>query len=320
MRVLITGANGFVGRRLCSRLTATGVEPVAVVRRRGASIPDVTEIELGSIDGATDWRAALTGVDAVVHLAAATHGTDLTDESAQAYYDATNVTATERLATAVADSAVGHFVFMSSIKVNGERSVVLGGEHHAFTPSDLAQPEDNYGRSKLRAEQLFGRFADAGAFELTVLRPPLVYGPGQKGNMLRLMRWIVAGRMLPLASVSNRRSLIFVDNLADAVVCAIDRQGGRNRVYTLADADLSTPDLIRGMATALQVEARLVPCPPSLLRFCGCLTGRRAELDRLLGSLLVDSNLAHQALGWLPRVPFEQGMGETANWFRAGAA
>ena len=320
MRVLITGANGFIGQRLCARLMSAGMEPVAAVRRRGSLIPGVTEVEMGFLDGETDWRTALTGIDIVVHLAAATHGQDLIDESAKARYDAVNVTATERLAAAVADSTVGHFVFMSSIKVNGERSCVLNGAHRAFAPSDVPEPQDNYGKSKLRAEHVLGRFADAGAFELTVLRPPLVYGPGQKGNVLRLMRWIAAGRMLPFAKLSNSRSFVFVDNLADAVVCAIDRQGGKNRVYTLADVDLSTPDLIRAMAIALEVKPRLVSCPVSLLQLCGRLAGKRAELDRLLGSLVVDSTLAQEALGWFPRVPVEQALRETADWLRTVAA
>jgi nucleoside-diphosphate-sugar epimerase len=305
--VLVTGASGFVGTALCAALEAAG----RPFRRAVRSAAPASAVAVGDIGPATDWRAALEGVRCVVHLAARTHV--LADAAADplAEYRRANVDATLRLARQAAAAGVRRLVFMSSIKVNGESS------RRPYTEADPPRPEDAYGISKWETEQALAALAAASGLEVVVLRPPLVYGPGVKGNFLRLMRLVARGTPLPLASIDNRRSLIHVGNLADAVVAAIDAPGAAGRTYLAADGeDVSTPGLIRAIAEALGTRARLLPCPGTLLGLGAALAGRRAEAERLTGSLQVDATRLRRELGWHPRVTLAEGLAETARWFR----
>ena len=317
-RVLVTGASGFVGRAVVAALRARGISVVAAGRSAPTVSADAT-VTVGDYASRTDWRAALTGVDAVVHLAARTHTADLRDAGAARAFIETNVGGTVQLATQAMAAGVRRFVFMSSIKVNGEARLGPPAGVPRYAGNATPAPRDHYGRSKWQAEQRLLALADSGALALTILRPPLIYGPHQRGNLRWLLDWIARGRPLPFASVVNARSLIYVHNLADAVVAALAGEPPCSRIFTLADVDIATPDLVRALADALGVRARVWPCPPSLLVAAAQLV-RRADLaERLLGSLLVDSTAAHRELGWQPRVDFTAAVAATAAWYRSDA-
>ena len=309
--ILVTGASGFIGRALCESLTAGGRVPRRAVRAPLAGIPDT--IAVGDIGPDTDWRAALEGVRCVVHLVARTHVLRETAADPLSEYRRINVLGTERLAREAVASGVRRIVFLSSVKVNGERTTT-----RPYAEDDAPRPEDAYGVSKLEAEQALARLAAGTGLEIVVLRPPLVYGPGVKGNFLRLMDIVTRGAPLPLGSVVNHRSLVYVGNLVDAITKAIDAPQAAGRMYLVSDGeDVSTPDLIRGIARALEVKPRLFPCPPLLLKIAGMLSGRGAEVARLIGSLQVDSSRMRRELGWIPRFRLEQGLANTARWYRA---
>jgi nucleoside-diphosphate-sugar epimerase len=309
--LLVTGASGFIGRALCESLAASGRAPRRAVRQPSAGTPDSSAI--GDIGPDTDWKSALEGVRCVVHLIARTHVLRETAADPLSEYRRINVMGTERLAREAAASGVRRLVFLSSVKVNGEHTST-----RPYTEDDMPQPEDAYGISKLEAEQALARIAGETRLEIVVLRPPLVYGPGVKGNFLRLMDIVTRGVPLPLGSAINHRSLVYVGNLVDAVIKAIDAPQAAGRVYLVSDGeDVSTPELIREIAKALGVDTRLFPCPTPLLRIAGMLSGRGAETARLIGSLQVDSSRIRRELGWHPRFRLEQGLAETARWYRA---
>ena len=308
--IAVTGATGFIGQALCDALAAAGRPLRRIVRAREPALPDA--VAVGDIGSTTDWRAALEGARCVVHLAARTHVMRESAADPLAEYRRANVESTVRLAREAAAAGVRRLVFMSSIKVNGEST------RRPYTEADPPRPEDAYGVSKWETEQALARIAGATGLEVVVLRPPLVYGPGVKGNFLRLMRIVAREERLPLASVANRRSLIYVGNLADAVVTAIDAPGAAGRTFLAADPeDVSTPDLVRAIAHALGARARLLPCPVALLHLGAMLAGRGGDVERLTGSLQVDASLLRRELGWRPRLTLAQGLEETARWFRA---
>jgi nucleoside-diphosphate-sugar epimerase len=289
-RVLVTGASGFLGRALCPALRRAGRTVVAAGRR-----------ETGDIGPATDWRPLLDGAEAVIHLAARVHV--MRDDGAGAEaFDRINHQATARLAAQAAEAGIRRFVFMSSVKVHGD------GSDHPLSGSAAPSPADDYGRSKLAAETALARHA--GAMEIVVLRPPLVYGPGVKGNFLTLLQAVDRGWPLPLAAVGNRRSLIYLGNLVDATVAALAAPPG---VYLPSDGeDVSTPTLIRRIAAALGKPARLFPMPAALLRALAAAAGKPGAYERLAGSLTVDGTLS----GWQPPFSMAEGLADTAAWYR----
>jgi nucleoside-diphosphate-sugar epimerase len=308
--IAVTGATGFIGQALCDTLAAAGRPLRRVVRTRAAAMPDA--VAIGDIGPATDWRGALEGARCVVHLAARTHVMRESAADPLAEYRRANVESTLRLAREAAAAGVRRLVFMSSIKVNGEST------RRPYTEADPPRPEDAYGVSKWETEQALAGVAAATGLEVVVLRPPLVYGPGVKGNFLRLLRIVAREERLPLASVANRRSLVYVGNLADAVVAAIDAPGAAGRTFLAADPeDVSTPDLVRAIAQALGTRPRLLPCPVALLHLGAMLAGRRGDVERLTGSLQVDASALKRELGWRPRATLAQGLEDTARWFRA---
>jgi len=276
-----------------------------------AGVTDSTVV--GDIGPETDWKAALQGMHCVVHLAARTHVLREKAADPLSEYRRINVQGTERLAREAAASGVRRIVFLSSVKVNGERTLT-----RPYTEDDLPNPEDGYGVSKLEAERALTRIAADTGIELAVLRPPLVYGPGVKGNFLRLMDIVMRRVPLPLGSIANHRSLIYVGNLVDAIIGAIDAPQAAGRTFLVSDGDdVSTPDLVREMARALEVSPRLLPCPPLLLKAGAALSGRGADIERLTGSLRVDGSRIRRELGWNPRFSLAQGLAETARWYRA---
>jgi len=315
MTVLVTGASGFVGRPLCRRLAADGVETVAALRPGTAAPAGVATRPGPSLGPEADWRPALAGVGALVHLAARVHVMHDTAHDPLAEFRAANVAGTLRLAEQAAAAGGRHFVFLSSVKANGEETPAGA----PFGPGPGA-PVDSYGISKWEAEQGLAALAARTGMAVTILRPPLVYGPGVKGNFRSLLRLVDRRVPLPLGAVDNRRALIGVGNLTDAIARALARPpaAGVCRTYTLCDPEtVSTPELIRRLGTALGRPARLLPVPVGLLRLGGRLARRPAMVQRLTASLAVDDRRIRAELGWVPPEGLDHGLEAVATWWRA---
>jgi len=307
-RALVTGATGFVGTALCDALRQQNWD-VRRALRTGNSLATIDDAVVGDIGPATDWRAALRDVDVVIHLAARTHVMRDTAADPLAAYRRLNVEGTQSLAHAAQAADVRRFIYLSSIKVNGEATTL-----RPYIENDAPQPEDAYGVSKWEAELALG--AAATGMETVVLRPPLLYGPGVKGNFLRLMLAIQRGIPLPLGSIHNHRSLLSLGNLVDAIMVCLDHPAAAGQTYLLADDENpSTPESVRAIAAALHKRARLVAFPPQLLRIAGAVTGKSAAVSRLLGSLQIDSSRIRGELGWQPRQALAEGLSQTAEWY-----
>ncbi|HUO44194.1 MAG TPA: NAD-dependent epimerase/dehydratase family protein [Burkholderiales bacterium] len=314
--ILVTGAGGFVGTALCGQLRRQGKAVRAAIRapmQKRVPPDGIETVAVGDLAAATGWGAALDGIDCVIHLAARTHVMRDTAADPLAEYRHINVDAAAALARAAAAARVRRFVFLSSIKVNGERTV-----KQPFTEDDAPHPEDAYAVSKWEAEQALWKIAAASGIEVVVLRAPLVYGPGVKGNFLTLLRAVARGTPLPFASIHNKRSLLHVGNLAAAIARCIDDPAAAGKTFLVADDEgISTPELVRAIATALDVPARLLPFPPALLRAAAALLGRGGAMARLTGSLQVDSGRIRRELGWRPECTLAQGLAQTARWYHA---
>jgi nucleoside-diphosphate-sugar epimerase len=311
-QVLVTGANGFIGSALCHALVGAGHVPRAAVRRivPGGKSPE-SAVGVGEIDGNTDWSKALRGIEYIVHLASPSAPPRGSPADSLAGYRRVNVAGSRRLAEQAAAAGARRLVFMSTIKVNGERTA-----ERAYTENDAPRPEDAYGISKQEAEQALRDVAQKTGLEIVVLRPPIVYGPGVKGNFLRLMNLVARGVPLPLGAVNNRRSFIYTGNLAAAIIKALDAPQAAGRTYLVSDGeDVSTPDLVRGLARALGVKARLLSLPVAALGLGATLAGKRAEFVRLSGSLQVDSSRIRRELDWRPPFTLAQGLEPTAKWY-----
>jgi nucleoside-diphosphate-sugar epimerase len=314
-RVLVTGATGFIGRRICCELSRRGHTVRALLRdSRAAGDLDAELVAVGDLRTTRSWSAALDGVDAIVHAAARVHVMNDTTDDPLSQFRAINVHTTEALARAAAVAGVKRFVYVSSIKVNGDATTFDA----PFTTADPPNPVDPYGISKWEAEQVLRRISEETSLEVAIVRPPLVYGPGVRANFLRLMRLVHERTVLPLRSVRNARSLIYVDNLVSALLACATAPAAAGQTYLVRDAeDLSTPELVRRIALAVGVTARLVPIPIPLLRMSGALAGRAMEVDRLTGSLRVDSSHIQNSLGWSPPFGVDEALAETARWFVA---
>jgi len=308
-RILITGAGGFVGSALGAAAEAEGLELVRVSRR--AAPGRRRQFSVGDLGPTTDWTTALEGVDIVVHLAARTHVMRESGADPLSEYRRVNVDATRRLATQAAAAGIGRLVFVSSIKVNGERTAGT-----PFRESDPPRPEDAYGRTKLEAETVIREVAGSG-MEFVIVRPALVYGPEVRGNLLRLLGAIARGIPLPLGRVQNRRSLVGVDNLASLLLAAARHPAAAGQILLAADQPaISTPDLVRILARGLGVPCRLLPVPVAALRGVLALLGQRDAARRLTDSLEVDASLAERVLGWTPPRGLETGLVAMARWYR----
>ena len=308
MKVLVTGANGLVGRALCFVLDQTEHQIVQAVRISTTS----WEVPVSDLNGSTDWGAALgQNTDVVVHLAAQVPEMDSASRFPGDRYAEVNTLGTANLARQCAQHGVKRFIFISTIKVLGE------GKSEPYQDTDLAEPADAYAISKWEAEQALWQVAAETGMEVVVLRPPLVYGPGVKGNFLRLMQTIDKRRPLPLGGIHNQRSLIYLGNLVDAIRLCLTHHKAAGKTFLVSDGDdVSTPELVRRIAAALGRRPFLLPVPVSWIHWAGRVVGKEAAVDRLLGSLRVDISPLREELGWTPPYTMQSGLEATAAWYR----
>lgn len=311
--VLVTGASGFVGHAVCAELLRRGFHVRAALRKPQTPFPDCEQVIVPTLDELTDWSSALRGVDIVIHLAARVHVMleGATDPLAE--FRRVNTAGSLRLARAAADAGVQRLVYVSSIGVNGNDTQL----NHAYSEQDPPHPHNAYALSKWEAEQALQKISGETGLEVVIVRPPLVYGPNAPGNFAAMMRALKVGIPLPLATVRNRRSLIFVGNLADVlVVCAI-HPSAAGQTYLVSDGeDISTPELLRRLGAAMGKPSHLFPCPSWLLKLGGRLTGKSEQIERLLSSLEVDSAKIRRELNWTPPYTMPQGLQSTAEWYR----
>ncbi|MBL8470197.1 MAG: NAD-dependent epimerase/dehydratase family protein [Rhodocyclaceae bacterium] len=305
MKTLVTGANGFVGRALVAHLRLRGDQVRSAVR----AAPGPDQHAVGQIDEETDWRTALGDCAGVVHLAAHVHRTGDHDEAGAAEYFRVNCAGTLNLARQAVAAGVRRFVFLSSIKAMGEQG--------HFAPDGACAPADAYGSSKREAELgLLAQHA-RGGMEVVILRPPLIYGPGVGANFLRLLEAVDRGRRLPFGALNNRRSLLYLGNLLDAIFVCLHHPAAARKVYLPKDgADVSTASLVGALADALGKPQRMYSLPQPLLRLAAICAGRRRQIDKLIGSLTVDNSAMRDDLNWQPPFTLEQGLLETARWYR----
>lgn len=315
-KVLVTGANGFVGRALVAALTRNNIDVCSVIRRdnstttRGLAAGHPV-YAIGDIGPKTDWAHALRGAQTVIHLAARVHIMRETTSDPLAEFRRVNTLGTERLAMSAVGAGVRRLVYVSSIKVNGEATVA-----EPFRERDVPNPTDPYAISKWEAEQALGRIAAETGLEIVIVRPPLVYGPGVSGNFRALLEWIDRGIPLPLASIENRRSLIGLENFVDMLITCATHPDAAGEVFLAADGeDLSTPELLRRVARALAKPTRLFSLPVPLLRAVTAFLGRGIQCERLCGSLVIDARKSREVLGWTPSLSVDDGLRSTAIWF-----
>lgn len=308
---LVTGANGFIGRHLVSTLAQRGFAVKQAVRQKTELTDGIYAI--GDIGPNTDWDSALDHVDIVVHLAARVHCLDHKTAVSANEYKITNVLGTERLARRAAANGVRRLVYLSSIGVNGSQSGT-----GIFAEDDRPDPYDAYTSSKWEAEKILGTVAHQTGLEIVILRPPLVYGRGNPGNFLRLLRLVSSGWPLPLRAFNERRSLVFVGNLVDAIIrCAIHSDAA-GQTYLVRDGeDISTSELVQRLTELMGRSSRLFSVPPSWLRLMGMVIGKSADIDRLLNPLILDDSKIRVTLGWQPPFSLADGLRETVSWFVA---
>lgn len=306
-KIFVTGANGFVGAELCNALCKRGVAVVGAVRTGARG----DQFEIGNLSGSNDWSGALEGCDVIIHLAARVHVMKDNARDPLHDYREINVNATVNLARQGAALGVKRFVFVSSIKVNGEETLST-----AFTPQDVPAPVDPYGQSKLEAECALMEISRETGMELVIVRPPLVYGPGVKANFLRLMQLVRRGLPLPFGSMRNRRSMVALDNLVDLLIVCAHHPAAAGRIFMVSDGDdQSIASLITLMARSMSKRPLLLPIPERLISSVARVLGKSGVASRLLGSLQVDISDTRKVLGWQPIISTEQAVQKTVNSF-----
>jgi len=321
--ILVTGANGFVGRALCAALVSSGQIVVAATRHAlSAAGPHISNFQISTLAADTDWQGGLQGCGAVVHLAARVHVMADTAADPLTEFRRVNVEGTLNLARQAVTAGVRRFVFISSIKVNGESTFpphpgpLPTGAREVFRADDGADPQDPYGISKHEAELGLRWLAAESGMEVVIIRPPLVYGPGVKANFQSMMCWLKRGVPLPLGAIHNKRSLVALDNLVDLIITCLDHPAAANQTFLVSDGeDLSTTELLQRMGLALGRPARLIPVPTLLLQAGAAILGRGDMAQRLCGSLQVDISKTRTLLGWTPPISVDEGLRRTAQGF-----
>jgi len=307
-RIMVTGANGFVGQDFCAEALTRGFMVCGATRLSGTPLPNIKNVVVSDINCMSDWRLALEGCDIVVHLAARVHVMHESSDDPLAEFRHVNVAGTERLARSAAAAGVRRFVYVSSIKVNGEET----SEGEAYTEQYNAAPQDPYGVSKWEAEQALHQVAKDTGLDVVIVRSPLVYGAGVKGNFAQMISVVAKGVPLPFASVNNKRSLIYVKNLVDALMLCATHPAAAGNTYLVSDGeDVATSDLLRKLAVAMGKKSRLFSCPVILLKLAATLVRKTDQAGRLLGSLQVDSSKIRSELGWVPPFSMDDGLKAT---------
>jgi nucleoside-diphosphate-sugar epimerase len=299
-------------------LTESKHTVIAGVRRHSNLVPpNASEALLGDINAETNWRPVLEGIECVVHCAATAHVLRPAGRDGMLEFHKADVTGARQLAEEAASASVKRMMFISSVKVNGEQTA-LGVP---YRESDDPAPEDDYGRCKWQAEQNLLEIAAKTGLDLVIVRPPLVYGPGVGANFLRLLRLVERGWPLPFGAINNSRSFVALDNLVDLLIRCVDHPAAAGQTFLVSDDhDLSTPALVRAMASAFGRRPRLLPVPVLLLRVAGTLTGRPSEMQRLTQSLQVDIRHTKNTLDWMPPIGFEEALAETVAAFQSTRA
>lgn len=313
MKILVTGANGFVGRALCGQLIQRGGSVRAALRNTGILMEnDVSDrFGVGDIGPNTNWEKGLVGVDCVIHLAARVHVMIDSASDPLTEFRRVNRDGTLRLAEQASLGGVRRFVYLSSIKVNGEETTDT-----PFMANDTPCPLDSYGISKAEAEvQLLTLAADS-EMEVVIIRPPLIYGPGVKANFHKMMGFVARGIPLPFGAIHNKRSFVSLDNLLDLIIVCLEHPAAANQIFLAGDGeDLSTTDLLKRLGVALGRPVRLVPVQQGMLATVMTVLGKRDLVQRLCGSLQVDISKARDVLGWRPPITVDEGLGKTAERF-----
>jgi nucleoside-diphosphate-sugar epimerase len=311
-KILVTGVNGFIGKNIYKDLIKLNYFVRGAVRNLDTALikGDTKYISVGNIDVETKWSNALEGVDCVIHCAGKTHVINKKDELD--IYRTVNREGTKHLAEQAVKAGVKRLIFLSSVKVNGETtfgSLIL--KHN-----DISQPEDAYGISKWEAEQALLEISKQTGLEVVIIRPPLVYGEGVKGNFLRLLDLVYKQIPLPFAKINNLRSFVGLDNLIDLIICCIDHPKAGGKTFLVSDGeDLSTLDLIRKLSKFMNKSPRLFQVPQLIIQLIGRLVGKSSEVKRLLGSLRVDNSYTSEILGWSPALSLDESLEKTVRWY-----
>ena len=314
MKVLITGSNGFIGQHLVSNLrNEKGISLVLSSRKYVESLSGLADqFIFPSIDSSTDWKKVLVGVDAVVHLAGIAHDTKLNPKNSDIKYIESNIKTTSNLARQAVKAGVNRFIYLSSIKVNGEETSI----NKPFVADDIPDPQDIYAKSKLNAEIALKKISEISDLKLVIIRPVLVYGPGVKGNFLNLMKWIKRGIPLPFALISNKRDLVSINNLIKFITICLKHPSAVGQVFLISDnISLSTKSLIKKLARFQKKKILLLPFPKALLSLVFNLLGRKELSQKLLGSLEVNTQKNINLLGWRPSQDMDEVLKETVEFF-----
>ena len=316
-KILITGASGFIGQSLMKSLLNLSRSVRGTVRSRNSFFLDIkTEyVSTGDINLKTNWKESLVNIDCIVHCAGKAHIIKSKRKNLSKIYQSVNVDGTKQLAEQALKAKVRRLIFLSTIKVNGEYtdndSVIkfLNRKKNVFSHKDLASPEDDYAISKFNAEKALWEISLKKGLEVVVVRLPLVYGNNVKGNLARLIKIVRSGIPLPLSMIENQRSMIGIDNLTDLLIRCIDDPEASGKTFLASDGeDLSTPELIKLIASSMGKSANLFPLPISILKLIGSIFGKREEINRLVGSLRIDNTYTKEILKWNPPISVEEGI------------
>ena len=307
MKILVTGANGFIGQSLRSYLRTKDWIVRGSVREEMGTFSGADEyIQIGDIDERTDWQEALTGVDVVIHLAARVHVMHEIEKDPLVSFRRVNVLGTEHLARMAAKAGVKRFIFISSVKVNGE------GSSLPYSEKDIPKPEDAYGISKWEAEEVLAGIAAQTGLQTVILRLPLVYGPGVKANFRNLIRIAGSGVPLPFKSIGNQRSLVYLGNVVDAIATCVTHPLAANEIFLVSDGEnVATPKLLEMIAVAMHKKVILFSLPQGVLKVLCKIVGKSQEFEKLTGTLVVDSSKIRNLLGWEPPFSMQEGIVRT---------